>query len=63
MTTVGWDGWIDITSRKTHMTFYRCPSGTVCFRQVFRREDNGETNKSCIHTSCNFSSTTEKPMG
>ena len=32
------------------MTFYRCPSGMVCFRQVFRREDNGETDKSCIHT-------------
>ena len=31
------------------MTFYRRPSGTVCFRQVSRRADNGETDKSsCI---------------
>ena len=31
------------------MTFYRPPSGTVCFRRVSRREDNGETDKSsCI---------------
>ena len=31
------------------MTFYCCPSGTVCFRQVPRREDKGETDKSsCI---------------
>ena len=31
------------------MTFYRCHSGTVCFRQVSRRADNGETNKSsCV---------------
>ena len=31
------------------MTFYRRPSGTVCFRLVSRREDNGETDKSsCI---------------
>ena len=31
------------------MTFYCCPSGTVCFRQVSRCEDNGETDKSsCI---------------
>ena len=31
------------------MTFYRLPSGTVCFRRVSRREDNGETDKSsCI---------------
>ena len=31
------------------MTFYRRPSGTVCFRRVPRREDNGETDKSsCI---------------
>ena len=31
------------------MTFYRRPSGTVCFRRVSRREDNGETDKSsCI---------------
>ena len=28
------------------MTFYRRPSGTVCFRRVSRREDNGETDKS-----------------
>ena len=28
------------------MTFYRRPSGAVCFRRVFRREDNGETDKS-----------------
>ena len=31
------------------MTFHRHPSGTVCFRQVPCREDNGETDKSsCI---------------
>ena len=31
------------------MTFYRCHSGMVCFRQVSRRADNGETDKSsCI---------------
>ena len=31
------------------MTFYRPPPGTVCFRRVSRREDNGETDKSsCI---------------
>ena len=31
------------------MTFYRRPSGTVCFRRVSRGEDNGETDKtSCI---------------
>ena len=31
------------------MTFYRRPSGTVCFRRVSRREDNGETDKSsCV---------------
>ena len=31
------------------MTFYRRPSGTVCFRRVSHREDNGETDKSsCI---------------
>ena len=31
------------------MTFYRRPSGTVCFRQVSRRAANGETDKSsCI---------------
>ena len=31
------------------MTFYRRPSGTVCFRSVSRRADNGETDKSsCI---------------
>ena len=31
------------------MTFYRRPSGTVCFHQVSRRGDNGETDKSsCI---------------
>ena len=46
---VAWDGWIDVTSRKTRLTFYRCLSGTVCFRRVFRRDDNGEANKSsCI---------------
>ena len=28
------------------MTVYRRPSGTVCFRRVSRREDNGETDKS-----------------
>ena len=28
------------------MTFYRRPSGAVCFRRVSRREDNGETDKS-----------------
>ena len=31
------------------MTFYRRPSGTVCFRGVSRREDNGETGEnSCV---------------
>ena len=31
------------------MTFYRRPSGTVCFSRVSRREDSGETDKSsCI---------------
>ena len=31
------------------VTFYRPPSGTVCFRRVSRREDNGQTDKSsCI---------------
>ena len=25
------------------MTFYHCPSGTVCFRRVSPREDNDET--------------------
>ena len=31
------------------MTFHRRPSGTVCFRRVSRREDNGKTHKSsCI---------------
>ena len=31
------------------MTIHRRPSGTVCFRPVSRREDNGETHKSsCI---------------
>ena len=31
------------------MTFYRRPSGTICFCPVPRREDNGETDKSsCI---------------
>ena len=40
---------MDVTSRKTRVTFYRRPSGTVCFRRVSRREDNGETDKSsCI---------------
>ena len=28
------------------MTFYCRPSGAVCFRQVSRCEDNGETDKS-----------------
>ena len=38
-----------VTSRKTRVTFYRRPSGTVCFRRISRREDNGETDKSsCI---------------
>ena len=35
------------------MTFYRRSSGTLCFRRVSRREDNGETDKSlciCIDT-------------
>ena len=36
VTTVSQDGWIDVTSRKTHVTFYRCPSGTVRFPQVSR---------------------------
>ena len=36
---------MDVTSRKTRVTFYR----RVCFRRVSRREDNGETDKSsCI---------------
>ena len=49
VTTVACDGWIDVTSSKTRVTFYRRPSGTVCFRRVSRREDNGETDKSsCI---------------
>ena len=49
VTTVAWDGQIDVTSRKKRVTFYRRPSGTVCFRRVSRREDNGETDKSsCI---------------
>ena len=40
---------MDVTSRKTRVTFYRRPSVTVCFRRVSRREDNGETDKSsCI---------------
>ena len=43
---VAWDGWIDVTSRKTCVTFYRRPSGTVCFRQVSCPENNGETDKS-----------------
>ena len=31
------------------MTFYRRPSGTVCFRPISRRADNGEADKSsCI---------------
>ena len=48
-TTVACDGWIDVTSRKPRVTFYRRPSGTVCFRSVSRRADNGETAKtSCI---------------
>ena len=42
---------MDVTSRKTRVTFYRRPSGTVCFRRVSRREDNGETDKSsCVLT-------------
>ena len=41
-----WDGWIDVTSRKTRVTFYRRPSGTVCFGRVSRCDDNGETDKS-----------------
>ena len=49
ITTVAWDGQKDVTSRKTRVTFYRRPSGAVCFRRVSRREDNGETDKSsCI---------------
>ena len=49
VTTVAWNDWIDVTSRKTRVTFYRRPPGTVCFRRVSRREDNGETDKSsCI---------------
>ena len=43
---VTWDGWIDVTSCKTCVTFYRRPSGTVCFRQVSRPENNGEADKS-----------------
>ena len=40
---------MDVTSRKTRVTFYRRSSRTVCFRRVSRREDNGETDKSsCI---------------
>ena len=40
---------MDVTLRKTGVTFYRRPSGTVCFRQVSRREDNGKTDKSsCV---------------
>ena len=36
-------------SRKTNVTFYRRHSGTVCFRRVSCRADNGETDKSsCI---------------
>ena len=46
ITTVAWDGQKDVTSRKTRVTFYRRPSGAVCFRRVSRREDNGETDKS-----------------
>ena len=46
ITTVAWDGQKDVTSRKTRVTFYRRPSGTVCFRRVSRREGNGETDKS-----------------
>ena len=46
ITTVAWDGQKDVTSCKTRVTFYRRPSGTVCFRRVYRREDNGETDKS-----------------
>ena len=30
-------------SCKTCVTFYRRPSGTVCFRRVSPREDNDET--------------------
>ena len=40
---------MDVTSRKTRVTFYRRSSRTVCFHRVSRREDNGETDKSsCI---------------
>ena len=46
ITTVAWDGQKDVTSRKTRVTFYRRPSGTVCFRRVSLREGNGETDKS-----------------
>ena len=30
---------IDVTSRKTRVTFYRRPSATVCFRRVSRRKE------------------------
>ena len=40
---------MDVTSRETFVTFYRRPSGKVCFRRVSRCEDNSETGKSsCI---------------
>ena len=36
-------------SRKIRVNFYCRPSGTVCFHQLSRCEDNGETDKnSCI---------------
>ena len=46
VTTVACDGWIDVTSHKIRVTFYRRPSGTVCFRRVSRREGNSEIGKS-----------------
>ena len=46
---VAWDSQIEVTSCKTCVPFYRCPSEMVCFRCVSRHEDNGETDKSsCI---------------
>ena len=40
---------MDVMSRETGVNFYRRPSGTVCFRRVSRREDNGKTDKSsCV---------------
>ena len=37
---------MDVTSRKTRVTFYCRPCGTVFFRRVSRRENNSETDKS-----------------